>query len=476
MQTHCTNTHRTHTDAQIFKLSSSAAHVSVDTMAPKKKGSQRRQPVVGAKRASEPDTQLPLPEPNTTSAVKAEGAGRAEVPSTSKNIMQVNAATQEINTEAINAAVQARSVIVDHQYFGGINTASSLGMTAGCGSSASSAQQAASHYRPAFDVQRLYKNLSDHGTHECNFNIFQFDWYKSATRVAPVSKSKLLSVQAYAASLIQNGEWPPQLGLTLAVKLPPQNVNKEMESALLACVHVSPLEFLWGCLLACADAVTKNPKDNDVLEAVRKTLLTCKVTVMIDSGDSNKFWAQAGLRTSLTILGNVAKRTAIQKAMDIWESKQLLDAELGQCLGAAATAEHWLKHVSDDDSDKMCPALVDAAFTVMRRFFGTDAPAAIYAIKMDSQGLNPIDSLYKWDAIIKKAPSKDYLAWCVTGIIDASRDGLIQPGELSLRQMTGRGLAGGKGPNAALRTTSCTHTHACTHANCSYYIYIYIYV
>ena len=119
--------------------------------------------------------------------------------------------------------------------------------------------------------------------------------------------------------------------------------------------------------------------------------------------------------------------------MDIWESKQILDAELGQRLGAQAIAQHWLKNVTSEHDEQMCPgsAQVDAAFTIMKRFFATDGPAGICAIKSDS--------IYKWDALIKKARSEDYLAWCVTGIIDAARDGLIVPEELSLRQLTGRG-------------------------------------
>ena len=78
-------------------------------MGPKKKGQKRSQAVVGTKRANEPDTQLPVPgaRAGQAAAVKAEDAGRAEVPSTSKN-MQANAATQEINTEVINTVVQAR--------------------------------------------------------------------------------------------------------------------------------------------------------------------------------------------------------------------------------------------------------------------------------------------------------------------------------------------------------------------------------
>ena len=445
------------------RLSSSAARVSVDTMPAKKKKGTRPQPVLGTRVASAPAQQLPPALPVAAAGVKAEDPQRDSVQTVSDpsvpsaSAKPVNVAVPEINQELIALVVKARTTIVDHAYFAGATTSAPLGM------SSSANLMNGGHHRTAYDKVLCFKNLQELGVHECNMNVFQLDWYKGASRIAPANKAKMQSVQQHVAGLLKEGEWPAHMGLTIAIRMPAMNVDKNLESALASCVHISPLEFLWGILIACAEAVENNPTDDVTLEKVRRTLLTCKVMVRIDSGDATKFWQQAHLRNSLTTVGQVAQRTAVQRAMDIWESKQLLDAQLGQSLGAQATAEHWHTHVGDSAGDeKLTASLVDAAFTVMKRFLATDAAAATYAIKMDSLGLNPIDSIYKWEGIIKRAPSKDYVGWCVTGIIDASRSGLIQPGELSVRQLTGKGLAGGKGPRCTHAHPCMQHAHACT--------------
>ena len=112
---------------------------------------KRKQPLVGSKRAAQPDMQLPGTAPDP--AVKAEdgrgGEPRSQVPSPSTTT-HVNSAIQEINSEAIATVVEARSVIMNHDYFNGINAALPLGMRAGGGN-----EGPTSHYRQAFDTNTV---------------------------------------------------------------------------------------------------------------------------------------------------------------------------------------------------------------------------------------------------------------------------------------------------------------------------------
>ena len=46
---------------------------------------------------------------------------------------------------------------------------------------------------------------------------------------------------------------------------------------------------------------------------------------------------------------------------------------------------------------------------------------------------------------MKRASTADEICWCTCGLLDLTKTGNVAPGELSQRQLTGRGLPGNKG-------------------------------
>ena len=87
---------------------------------------------------------------------------------------------------------------------------------------------------------------------------------------------------------------------------------------------------------------------------------------------------------------------------------------------------------------------MDAVFTTMKRLMATPEIQA-EIIRADSRGDTPFDTVYKYETIVKRCPSTASMLWCVCGLIDWVRAGLASTGELSVRQLSGKGLPGGKG-------------------------------
>eukprot|EP00969_Alexandrium_andersonii_P104593 4614677-Alexandrium_andersonii.AAC.1 len=113
-------------------------------------------------------------------------------------------------------------------------------------------------------------------------------------------------------------------------------------------------------------------------------------------------------------------------------------------LGAQACANAWAEHVKlAARSEQIKPAFVDACMTVWNRALAHD-DLRLLVVKADEE-LELFDSVYKLEAVIKKAGSYNQIRWCICAIIDAVRHLGVTAPEIALRQLTGRGLAGGKG-------------------------------
>ena len=105
----------------------------------------------------------------------------------------------------------------------------------------------------------------------------------------------------------------------------------------------------------------------------------------------------------------------------MWESKQLLDKKMGVSLGAEKTAEIWRNEVNISP-ESFTTGFVDAVFTVMKRLFHIEEIQRVL-IEADSAGTTPFDSVYKYEALVKRAPTVDMIAWCATGAIDFTKAG-----------------------------------------------------
>ena len=131
--------------------------------------------------------------------------------------------------------------------------------------------------------------------------------------------------------------------------------------------------------------------------------------------------------------------------MDVVEAKKMLEKELNKSLGAEQLAMKWnekLKMASC--SEAMKPGLADAAMTAWQR--ALQDPDLRDLLLWQEQLYDPpvIDSIYKYEAIIKKCNTLDNIRWTVAALLDLVTHHGTSSAEFSVRQLSGKGLPGGK--------------------------------
>ena len=121
----------------------------------------------------------------------------------------------------------------------------------------------------------------------------------------------------------------------------------------------------------------------------------------------------------------------MQTIFDVWESKAMLDKTLGQSLGAEATAKYWKDNVDKTYhvEEPHTPAMVDACFTIKKRLLNRPTCGTVEAlVDADSHECTPFKSVYKYEAVIKRAPTEVSMMWCFSGLLDLCRAGLATEG------------------------------------------------
>lgn len=87
---------------------------------------------------------------------------------------------------------------------------------------------------------------------------------------------------------------------------------------------------------------------------------------------------------------------------------------------------------------------VDAVQTVWKRLM-SDKECKGMIMWQDAQGCTVFDSVYKLEALVKKAGALSNIKFCVSYILDQVMNDGAAPGEFAVRQLSGKGLPGGKG-------------------------------
>ena len=126
----------------------------------------------------------------------------------------------------------------------------------------------------------------------------------------------------------------------------------------------------------------------DVLQSYRS--LANRITGLGD------YWEAHDSRETIVGLGDVLKRTALQRLQDVMESKELAEKHLGQAVGAEKAAELWSRAVMNmaPSSEKVTTSFVDACFTVNARLLSNEKLQTLCE-DADSAGVTPLDSIYK---------------------------------------------------------------------------------
>ena len=126
-------------------------------------------------------------------------------------------------------------------------------------------------------------------------------------------------------------------------------------------------------------------------------------------------------------------------------AKKMVEKLWGHELGAEQTALKWQEHVKMAScAEVMKTSYVDACLTVWRRCM-SDPECALLITWQDSQAQAIFDSLYKLDAIVKRANSVTHICYSLGYIIDMVYNQGASAGEFAVRQLSGKGLPGGKG-------------------------------
>ena len=212
-------------------------------------------------------------------------------------------------------------------------------------------------------------------------------------------------------------------------------------------VVISPMEMVWAAIFGWTEMLRNDPPAEDV-QRIKEAMLTAEVRIRRarpDDGSLGTLWSAHNARESIVTLGDSVRRTCCQRLLDLMHAKTLLDKKTGQALGAEKCAEMWNENVRlHPGAEPVKAAYVDAVFTVHKRLLSMDRVAEA-VLRADAAGSSAFDSVYKMDAVIKRCGSPQCIAFVTLALLDAVSKSILTPGELSIRNLTGRGLPGGKG-------------------------------
>ena len=124
----------------------------------------------------------------------------------------------------------------------------------------------------------------------------------------------------------------------------------------------------------------------------------------------------------------------------------MLEQELNKSLGAEQFAVKWNEQLKMAScSEAMKPSLADAAMTAWQRVL--QDPDLRDLLLCQEQVYDPpvFDSIYKYEAIIKKCNTFDNIRWTIGALLDLVAHHGTASAEFSVRQLSGKGLPGGKG-------------------------------
>ena len=134
-------------------------------------------------------------------------------------------------------------------------------------------------------------------------------------------------------------------------------------------------------------------------------------------------------------------RTTIQKMMEVVRFKEK-KGNIG-VEKLAALYEQNLKQAAD--GEKLNRSYIDAAMTVHDRVFSIPKVREELFALDNSHGHNHVfDSIYKMDALVKKAKTQKNIQWVFLGIVDTFRSGILEKSAMTMANITGKN-SGGKG-------------------------------
>ena len=194
---------------------------------------------------------------------------------------------------------------------------------------------------------------------------------------------------------------------------------------------LSPPEYAWGFLFAIEDAINTGATDTE-FKTLRRLALSFTVRVEVVENNHNRLWRAHQLRQSDAQVGHVAKQTPAQCIFSVLAVKVALEKEAGQELGAEQTCLAWQTNVKMAAcAEPMKTSYIDAVLTIWRRCM--QDPVCRDLIQwQDGQSQPVFDSIYKLEAIVKKASTIQHITYCIGFMIDMVFNQGASPGELAV--------------------------------------------
>ena len=341
------------------------------------------------------------------------------------------AATAKMAQGVVNDAIQAKRFITGLAEFHGVQTLDSVrcnGLPA---------------YTPGAARDILRDGTADAPVPDgmqCTLNFWWLDLFTAPTISSGVSRARVRDLSNHFFST--PGAWPS--AFKLEVEVPDGKLPHEVAGSITA---ISPIEMVWAALFGWMELL-RNAPSGEEKQQIKDAMLTVEVRIKRrDPVDMtlNTLWSAHNVRESIVTLGDAIRRTPCQRLLDLMHAKELLEKKTGESLGAERCAALWNENVTlHPGAEPVKASYVDAVFTVHNRLLSMPRVADAL-LTADSDGTSAFDSVYKMDAVIKRCGSPQCIAFVTLGLLDAVLKGVVTPGELSLRNLTGRGLPGGKG-------------------------------
>jgi hypothetical protein len=208
---------------------------------------------------------------------------------------------------------------------------------------------------------------------------------------------------------------------------------------------LSPMEPLDAFFLRVAEDIQNNA-DEAVLDGWKRCMLQVMVTFhRVDTPDA-MLWKSINLRENIVQQASSIARKPYQRVMELISIKRAYENTNAVTLDAETIAQLYSHEVKfAGQSEAVSVTFARAALVVWDRLLADDVlRAMIIAVEENLTGKSPFDSVYKLEAIVSKGRGPDGTRWLVTGLADLVEDGMATPGELSVRNLTGKSM-GNKG-------------------------------
>ena len=271
---------------------------------------------------------------------------------------------------------------------------------------------------------------------QAGFNVFWLDFCQYPLKATLVNDSKIDSVNKHWFREAPS-DFPYPLHACVSSTQNPEDIQGHI------CV-LSPLEFLWGPVIALADQLDCGISDEDV-NAWHDAFLGVTVVVHVIDSLQERVWKAVAFRENQVEAGEISKLTPLERVSVVVEIKGLLEKNSGVELGSEQISVQWNEYVktSARGSEPMKPALVDTCLTIERRILCNES---LKEDLMMAERNGPVfTSVSQYDAAVKKGGTGVLIEWSLRMMIDYVLFQNTPAGELSVRALSGKGLPAGKG-------------------------------